>query len=401
MRVLLISHTCQSRTEGQPKANRLAQFPDVELRVLTPDRWRHYGNWRPADVAGADFDLRAGRVALPWAGPAQFYLHWYPRLARLLREFRPDIIDLWEEPWGLVSAHTCWLRNRLLPQSKIISETEQNIHKTLPAPFEGFRTYTLRNADFVVGRNGEAVEIVRAKGYDGPATVVPNAVDASLFRPMDRSACRRSLGLSGFVVGYVGRLVEEKGLADAVDALKQCPPSVRLVLVGSGPYQAQLQQRAARLELSERVQFLAGRPLEQLPPLMNALDALLLPSRTTASWKEQFGRVIIEAHACGTPVIGSNSGAIPEVIGEGGLVVAERDPGALAAAITALQANPQQSREMGRKGHRQVEAQYTWEQVAGRMRDIYLQTLGRQESVLHEAAHPAANRAEPQLTSAR
>ena len=294
----------------------------------------------------------------------------------MLREFRPDIIDLWEEPWGLVSAQACRLRNRLLPQAKIISETEQNIAKTLPPPFEGFRAYTLRNADFVVGRNQEAVAILRAKGYHGPACVVPNAVDAGLFRPMDKQACRQSLGLSGFVVGYVGRLVEEKGLADAVDALHRCPPSVRLTLVGSGPYQAELEQRIAHLELSDRVHFLPARPLEQLPPLMNALDALLLPSRTTASWKEQFGRVIIEAHACGTPVIGSNSGAIPEVIGGGGLVVPERNPTALADGIIALQADPQQAREMGRAGRRQVEAQYTWEQVASQMRGIYCQTMG-------------------------
>ena len=98
MRVLLVSHTCQSRVEGQPRASRLARFPDVELRVLTPDRWRRYGAWRPADVVGADFTLQAGRVAFPWAGPAQGYLHWYPRLAQMLREFRPDIIDLWRSP---------------------------------------------------------------------------------------------------------------------------------------------------------------------------------------------------------------------------------------------------------------------------------------------------------------
>ena len=114
------------------------------------------------------------------------------------------------------------------------------------------------------------------------------------------------------MVGYVGRLVEEKGLADAVDALLRCPPAVRLVLVGAGPYQSALQARIARLQLLDRVVFLAKRPLEQLPPLMNALDVLLLPSRTTSRWKEQFGRVIIEAHACGIPVIGSDSGAIPE-----------------------------------------------------------------------------------------
>jgi glycosyltransferase involved in cell wall biosynthesis len=182
MRVLLISHTCQSRTEGQPRAQCLGAIGDIELRLLTPDRWLHYGQWRAPQVpAQATFRYQVGKVMWPSAGPAQSYLHWYPALARLLREFRPDIIDLWEEPWSLVSAHTCWLRGRLLPQAKIISETEQNINKKLPPPFEQFRSYTLRHADYVVGRNSEAIELVRGKGYGGPASVVPNAVDAELF----------------------------------------------------------------------------------------------------------------------------------------------------------------------------------------------------------------------------
>ena len=186
-RVLLISHTCQSRTEGQPKAERLAQFQDLELRVLVPHRWLHYGKWRTPDIpANPQYQYDVGGVAWPWVGPAQFYLHWYPGLARLLKTFRPDIIDLWEEPWGLVSAHTCWLRNRLLPNTKIVAETEQNIAKRLPPPFEWFRSYTLQNANAVVARNSEAIQVLNSKGYLGPAEVIPNGVDSQLFRPLDR-----------------------------------------------------------------------------------------------------------------------------------------------------------------------------------------------------------------------
>jgi len=357
MRVLLISHTCQSRTEGQPKAERLAKMPDIDLRVLIPDRWRHYGKWRLAERPEPDaFQCEVGKVAWPWVGPAQFYLHWYPQLASLLKTFRPDVIDLWEEPWGLVSAQTCFLRNRLLPDAKIVSETEQNIDKTLPTPFENFRAYTLRQADYVVGRNAEAVEIVRTKGYAGPAEVVPNAVDTELFRPMDRQNCRHELGLSGLVVGYVGRLVEEKGLMDLVEALACCAPHVNLLFVGTGPFQTPLETRARELGKEGHVRILPGRPLQELPQVMNALDILALPSRTTASWKEQFGRVIIEAHACRTPVIGSDSGAIPEVVDKGGLIFPERNPEALGATIMELDADPQRRTHMGAIGRAQVEA---------------------------------------------
>lgn len=376
MRVLLISHTCQSRREGQPKAAQLGRLPGVELRVLVPDRWREYGVWRgPEQPLEGGYEFQAGRVLWPWSGPAQWYLLWYPDLARTLREFQPDIIDLWEEPWGLVSAHTAWLCRRLLPQAKIISETEQNVAKTLPPPFETFRSYTLRHADFVVGRSREAVENTRAKGYEGPAAAVPNAVDTELFRPLDRAECRRALGLSGFVAGYIGRIVEEKGLAEMVDALALCPPDVSLLFLGSGVYQPSLERQVAETGLGGRVRFLPPRAMEGLPQVMNALDALVLPSRTTPRWKEQFGRVIIEAQACETPVVGSDSGAIPEVIGEAGLVFPERDARALAAALVALRDDPRRAAEMGRIGRRRVEENYAWARVAERMREIYCDVL--------------------------
>ncbi len=111
---------------------------------------------------------------------------------------------------------------------------------------------------------------------------------------------------------------------------------------------------------------------------MSALDVLVLASRTTKSWKEQFGRVIIEAHACQTPVIGSNSGAIPSVIGEAGIVVPERNSAALGAAITKLAANPRLARQMGETGRERAVQHYSWQGVADQMAQIYGHVGSRQ-----------------------
>jgi glycosyltransferase involved in cell wall biosynthesis len=323
----------------------------------------------------APFRFVVGKALWPWSGKGQWYLHWYPGLARLMRSFQPDVIDLWEEPWGLVSAHACWLRKRLAPHAKIVSETEQNILKALPPPFETFRRYTLRRADFCVARNSEAVEVLRAKGFGGETRVVPNAVDADLFRPLNREECRAKWGSNGFVVGYVGRLVEEKGLMDALEALPHCAADVNLLLVGTGDFQEALEKRAQELELSTRLRFLGAMPSSELPAIMNAMDVLILPSRTTSRWKEQFGRVLIEANACQVPVIGSSSGAIPDVVGQGGLVVPEGDAAAIAQAIETLRQNPAMAHAMGEAGRRQVEAHYTWKRVAEKMYGIYQDVL--------------------------
>ncbi len=382
MRVLLISHTCQSRTEGQPKAEILARMPDIELQVLVPDRWKHYGTWRAADVPSGSPIFRVGKVAWPWMGPAQFYLHYYPGLRQLLTEFRPDVIDLWEEPWGLVSAQTCRLRNKLLPGTRIVSETEQNLNRRLPPPFERFRSYTLKQADFLVGRSREAVAVAKAKGYAGPAATVPNAVDTQLFRPMDRQECRQRLGWPSdrFIVGYIGRLVERKGISDLIEAMKHAGEGMLATFIGDGPMDERIEAARREEGLADRLLHVPGKPLAELPTVMNALDVMVLPSWTVPTWKEQFGRVIIESHACGVPVIGTDSGAIPEVIEEGGVVYREREVKGLVDAILRLKREPGLRQAMGAAGLRQVAEKYTWERVAERMAEIYRHCVRRGRS---------------------
>jgi len=372
LRILLISHTCQSRAEGQRKAEQLSRLDDVELKVVVPKRFNHYGRWQRAEIPErAGFEFEALNVMWPWLGPAQNYLHWYPGLGKVIREFEPDIIDLWEEPWSLVSAQACWLRNRLRPTAKIVMESEQNIRKDFPPPFRWIEKYTIRNANIAVGRSNEVIRVLQSKNYHGLARVVGNAVDLSIFKPLDRPACRKVLGLSGFIAGYAGRLVERKGLMDMVEALAFLPEDVKMIFVGSGEFQPRLAARVSELRKERQVHFLPGRPLQELAEIMNAFDALLLPSWTVPTWKEQFGRVIIEAHACETPVIGSDSGAIPEVVRDGGMIFPERDPRALAGAILKMKEDEGRRREMGTNGRRQVEKNFTWEKVALQMREVY------------------------------
>lgn len=379
MRVLLISHTCQSPAEGQPKAVELARLAGVELKVVVPDRWKHYGRWRPLEIlpeAGGVIEPLA--VCWPWVGPAQFYLHWYPKLAKVVRAFKPDVIDVWEEPWGLVSLQAARARRRWAPRAKLVLETEQNLNKQLPMPFEWIRRKSLGQADWLVARNAEAVGVCRSKGYTGPATVLPNAVDVGLFAPMDRAACRQAVKVEGPTLAYIGRLVPEKGLGDLLDAFARLKQDCRLLLVGEGPMDLALRQKSVDLGISDRIEFRGKMPLDQLPQVMNAIDALVLPSRTTERWKEQFGRVIIEAFACGTAVIGSDSGAIPEVIAGDGWVYPEGDVAALAEAIESCLAVSEEDRLAKAASRRErVLAEFSWGRVAERYVEVYRQALGQ------------------------
>jgi glycosyltransferase involved in cell wall biosynthesis len=342
--------------------------------VIVPHRWKHYGTWREPKI---DEDLtanvRAERVRFPWVGPAQFYLHWYPGLREILADFRPNVIDLWEEPWGAVSAHAVRV-NRLMPNpARVICETEQNIDKKLPWPFESWRTFTLKHTDHLIGRSQEAIDVARRKGFIGPATVVPNGVNVHAFRPLtERDSIRAALNLSGFVVCYIGRFVEEKGVLDLIDATSMCGDLVNVVFIGSGPLASAITSRAAACHISNRVRIVPQQqdPAE-LARWMNAMDVLALPSHTTRRWKEQFGRVIAEAGACGRPVIGTQSGAIPDVVGDGGIIVPERNPVALARAIDDLASNQDLRKLLGHNGYDTATSNFRWEAVARRMYDIY------------------------------
>ncbi len=138
-----------------------------------------------------------------------------------------------------------------------------------------------------------------------------------------------------------------------------------------------LRQQAAWSDLRGRILILPGKPLQDLPVVMNALDVMVLPSRTVPTWKEQFGRVIIEANACGVPVIGSNSGAIPEVVQDAGIVYTEGCVPKLTKALEEMHKNKQLRRQMGKAGLRQVHDMYTWQRVAEKMAEIYRQVAAR------------------------
>jgi glycosyltransferase involved in cell wall biosynthesis len=388
MKVLLVSHTCMTRTVGnligQPKLHCLAAHTDVELTALVPHRMRFYGQWSEAEPPeNAAFRYVVGK-ARGQNVLGQWYLQYYPQaLGRLLRATRFDVIDLWHEPWSLVCAQTIWLARRYCPQARILVETEQNIYKRLPPPFRQFEQYSLRHADSMVARNQEAVEVLRRKGYAGPAHVVPNAVDSDLFTPWspeERLKRRIALGWGGtedFVVGYVGRLVTEKGLMDALEATAQLPAGVRLVFVGNGPLRAELEAQAEARGIKARVHFLGETPPMEMPGVMNALDILILPSRTTPSWKEQFGRVLIEAGACGLAVVGSDSGAIPEVVADAGLIFPEGDAAALATCLNRLRCEPELRARYGQIGRARALSLFSWQCVATQMHSLYQEALGR------------------------
>ena len=373
LRVLSISHSAVHRVSGRLRYEMVAERRhDIDLTVVAPDRWQEYGKPMPLDPHHGPMDFRVERARLPYVPRAGWYLHHYAHLGRVLREVQPEVIHLWEEPWSLVALQAIWHRNRRHPGAAIMLETDQNIFRRLPTPFEQMRRYALGQTDLLIGRGPESLDVSRRCGFDGATAIVEYGVARGVFARQDLQAAREALGVSGVTLVYVGRIVLEKGLHDVLEAMAACPQPVTLLVLGSGADEAAFTAKAVELGLAEEVRILSPRPPAEVARLMNALDALVLMSHTTRTWKEQFGRVIMEAHACAVPVIGSDSGSIPGVVADGGWIVPERDPAALARLLARLAGDPTEVTAAGSAGYAQAQTRFALSTVADALADAFI-----------------------------
>jgi glycosyltransferase involved in cell wall biosynthesis len=366
MRVLMVSKACIVGAY-QKKLEELARFPDLELTVVVPPFWRDERGVTQLERQHTEgYSLVVEKMALN----GNFHLHFYPGLSKQIRRVRPDLVHMDEEPYNLATAHALWLARRA--GSKSLFFSWQNIQRRYPLPFRLLERYVLDRADYGITGNQESAEVWRAKGYQGPLAVIPQfGVDPEVFVPGGARDPGR-----GFIVGYVGRLVEEKGVDLLLEALAGLEGMWRAYIQGSGPAREPLQALARDLGIAGRVTFDEWIPSAQMPGYYQQLDAVVVPSRTRPNWKEQFGRVLVEAMASGVPVVGSDSGEIPNVIGEAGLVFPEDDVSALRAQLSRLLRDLDLRIELAQRGRERVLAHYTQARVAGETHRVYQAILG-------------------------
>lgn len=373
MRVLMLSKACVVGIY-QRKLEHIAAA-GVQLLVVVPPSWKdERGETRLERAYTRGYTL----TETPIRFNGNFHLHYYPQLPRLLAEFQPDLVHIDEEPYNLATWHALYHARK--HRAKTLFFSWQNITRTYPPPFSWGERWVMQHIDGALMGTQSAADVWRAKGYRKGYAVVPQfGTDPLLFQPSAPPPEPRP-----FTVGYVGRLVPEKGVHLLLQALATLNGDWQLRVVGGGPERPALMQLAASLGVAARVQWVDQLPSVEMPAQFAALNVLALPSLTRANWKEQFGRVIIEALACGVPVVGSDSGAIPDVLGDGGLIVPENDVPALAQALRTLMDDAAHRRTLGDAGRARVLAHFTHEQVAAATVQYYAALLNRQDFTAHK-----------------
>ena len=373
MRVLMISKALVAGT-SQRKLEELAKCPGLELTLLTPAYWRSDDGSK--QVLESLYTEGYRMIVTPLALNGNFHLHYYPQLGKIMREVRPDVVHIDEEPYNLATFQAMRLAHK--QKALALFFTWQNLYRTYPPPFRQVELYNYRYAAAALAGNRDAQDVLKRKGFRGPIHIIPQfGFDPEIYK---RSKPRQARTIDApFTVGYIGRLVESKGLPLLVEALARLPGCCRIVFIGNGPMKNELEALAARLGVTRRVTFKAGVPTYEVPRELEQVDVLVLPSLTRPNWKEQFGRVLVEAMACETPVVGSSSGEIPNVIGDAGLVFTEGNALELEACIRRLLDDPELYAKLAARGRQRVLEHYTQERVARQTYQVYLEMIGKQQ----------------------
>jgi len=309
-----------------------------------------------------------------WGGKRFHLFVISPQIIADLRNYQPDIIDVDAEPFGLLAFEMALIRRLFFPRSRLIVHSSQNLYKQFPFPFCAMEAFVMRQADAMFARSDEIRQVLRRKGCRRPIHVVPHGVDPVRFSPASKSDpfSENNLPLQ---VGYVGSLIRQKGVHLLIEAISSSILEMDLTIIGNGEEQAALKAQAAQSPGVSRIKFGDSIPNRQVPEFLRTVDVLVLPSVTMPNWKEQFGRIIIEAMACGVPVVGSDSGAIPEVIGDGGLVFAEKDVEQLRLILEGLAKDRVLLRELSVRARTRVDRYFTWERVAEKAYEIFRDLL--------------------------
>jgi glycosyltransferase involved in cell wall biosynthesis len=291
-------------------------------------------------------------------------------LKRKVLEISPDYIWAHEEPSDYYVNHILrWFYFQSSP--RIVVPVVENVW---PAS-NGYRSWYARpqrkllwrRYDAILGAASKSIQAIRRFGMPENVPLLlawqPQLCPPATGRPRDTSFLPRKEHEDVFV-GFAGRITSAKGWRILLQAIAQLPEMFKCLLAGTGEEEAELLRWADLPQLRGRVHLLGLLEKDRLWEFYRALDIFVLPSLTTPHWTEQFGAVLAEAMACGVPVIGSSSGAIPEVVGENGVIVQENNPAALAQAILSLARDPVRRAALAQKGRERFEQEYSYNAYA-------------------------------------
>ena len=385
MNIVVISHTYIAPINRKKWQVLALLHPDVNLTVIIPHAWPSTMFNHVATIVPSDNLPNCTFVALDVAHAGNEILYTYkPRqLFATLRAAHPDLIQVEQ---GASAA--CYAQANII--ARLVNRKVRSIfftwinweqrhslkHRLLFTPLEKLN---LASAHGAITGNHDAKILLAAHGFKHPIAVIPQlGVDTDHFTPNRAELTVRKR------IGFIGRLVEEKGILLLVEAFADLAhrfPDWDLAFIGSGSAREQLWQTVLHHNLQERVALIDPLPHEQMATFLNSTDILVLPSYDTPVWREQFGHVLIEAMACGVPVIGSSAGEISHVIDTAGLVFTQKNTADLLAQLQTLMQDEGLRRSLAQLGLDRARTVYSHQAIAAQTYAFWQHIMGTKENV--------------------
>lgn len=376
LKVLFVSHTyVVGVNQGKlnaiaTPAEGIAQADNIEVGLLAPSNWKalEWNRLIPLEHPYPHLHLYSAPVI--FSGRVGAHLYFPGKIWQVLKDFNPDIIQIEEEVFSLCAFEVAILA-RIINKPIVIFGWENQLRQLSPLRWQ-ICQFVLNTASAIISGNQDGADVMRKWNYHGLLEVMPQmGVDPDFFNPALKPLTQNK---STFQIGFLGRLTQSKGIDlifRAVAQLRDSGINSQIILCGSGSEAAALRKLAENLQISDRILWRGAVSHHQVPAELSQFDVLVLPSRSTPTWKEQFGHVLIEAMSMGIPVIGSNSGEIPHVIGRADLVFPEEDHSGLADILTRLINDPEWRQETSLYGMARVHQLYSHKKIADRLISLW------------------------------
>jgi len=330
MNLVVISHAYQNE-RYLSALEAIAKQPGFEVTLIHPEMYK-------GELCAWTTSPTAHSIPVPVRfGSRQGTFLYHPRaLAKALDQARPDVILHEQEVYALGAAQVAFAAaGRSIPLVMFVWE---NVSRSLAMPRQVLSQYVLATANGVIAGSDQAMQVHRDLGFRGATAVIPQMGVSACINPIYGRRNRSVLK-----VCFIGRLLPCKGvdcLLRGVADLRRRGVSVSCTIAGQGPELTKLHAVAQQLGIQNRVSFCGQLSADAVQSLLRSSDVLVLPSRRTDAWQEQFGLVLTEAMAEATVTVGSRTGAIPEVIGSEDLLFEEDDFRGLARTLERLACDP-------------------------------------------------------------
>jgi len=373
-KILCIGHSYVVRLNRR-LVNEIARLGKGEWEVTTVAPALMQGDLRPIKLE-TDSDEICRLEAVPVYKSDRIHIMTYGWRLREIIQQHWDLVHCWEEPYIFAGGQVAWWTKETTP---LVYSSFQNKSKHYLPPFNWIEQYSMSHATGWIAFGQTVAEALKHRqGYSRPMRVITPGVDINHFYPSveAKHQIRRFLAWEEQgtpVIGFLGRFVPEKGLNLLMRVLDSLQTPWRALFVGSGAMESSLRIWAKRYP--QQVRICTNVQHSEVFQYLNAMDMLVAPSQTVSNWREQFGRMLIEAFACGVPVIGSDSGEIPYVIQNAGVVIGEKDESGWVTAISDLLNNPSQRQELAIKGLERSHSFYTWPIVAQQHLQFFTELL--------------------------